>query len=158
MLAAMNAPQQGDPAPDFANESTHGPTSLADHAGRWLVLYFYPKDFTPGCTTEACDFRDALPGLDADVIGVSPDPLDRHRAFAEEHGLPFPLVSDEDHTLARAYGAWGTKKLYGKEVTGVLRSTFLIAPDGTIAEAMRNVRSKGHVERVRAKLDALQAS
>jgi peroxiredoxin Q/BCP len=157
MLGAMSTPENGDPAPEFSGASTHGALSLSDFRGRWLVLYFYPKDFTPGCTTEACDFRDALPGLDADVVGVSADPLERHERFAEEHGLPFPLMSDEDHALAKRYGAWGTRKLYGKEVTGVLRSTFLIAPDGTVAEAMRNVRAKGHAERVRAKLDALRS-
>ena len=156
MLGPMSVPQNGDPAPDFSATSTHGPLSLSGFRGEWLVLYFYPADFTPGCTTEACDFRDLMPGLNAKVVGVSPDPLDKHQRFADEHGLPFPLLADEDHALAEAYGAWGTKKLYGKEVTGMLRSTFLIAPDGTVAEAMRNVRSKGHVERVRAKLDELQ--
>ena len=121
-----------------------------------MVLYFYPKDFTPGCTTEACDFRDAMPGLDARVIGVSPDPVDKHADFAEEHGLAFPLVSDPDHAIAEAYGAYGPRTLYGKEVVGMLRSTFLIDPDGVVREAMRNVKAKGHVERVRSKLEALR--
>lgn len=156
MLAAMSVPQTGDPAPDFRGTSTHGPLALDDFRGSWLVLYFYPADFTSGCTTEACDFRDLMPGLDAAIVGVSPDPLEKHATFAEEYGLPFPLLPDEEHALAEAYGAWGTKKAYGKEVTGMLRSTFLIAPDGTVAEAMRNVRAKGHAERVRAKLEALR--
>lgn len=156
MLSRMTAPEIGDPAPDFRAESTNGPMALSDFRGDWLVLYVYPKDFTPGCTTEACDFRDAMPDLDAKVVGVSPDPVDKHRSFAEEHGLPFPLASDEDHEIAKAYGAWGTRKLYGKEVTGLLRSTFIIAPDGTLAAAMRNVKATGHVDRVRAKLEALR--
>ena len=156
MLARMSLPDIGDPAPAFSGPSTDGPISLRDYAGEWLVLYFYPADFTPGCTAEACDFRDAMPGLDAKVLGVSPDPVEKHAAFAEEHGLPFPLLADEDHAIAEAYGAYGTRKLYGKEVVGIIRSTFLIAPDGTLAEAMRNVRAKGHVERVRARLEALR--
>lgn len=156
MLASMSVPDIGDPAPDFSGPSTAGPRSLQDFKGRWLVLYFYPADFTPGCTTEACDFRDAMPGLDAEVLGVSPDPVEKHADFVEEHALPFPLLADEDREIAKAYGAYGTRKLYGKEVVGIIRSTFLIAPDGTLAEAMRNVRAKGHVERVRARLEALK--
>lgn len=156
MLARMSLPEAGQPAPDFSGPSTDGPISLSDFAGEWLVLYVYPADFTRGCTTEACDFRDALPGLDAKVLGVSPDPVEKHASFAEEHGLPFPLLADEDHAIAEAYGAYGSRKLYGKEVVGIIRSTFLIAPDGTLAEAMRNVRAKGHVDRVRARLEALK--
>ena len=153
----MSEPAIGAPAPDFRGESTDGPTSLTDYRGSWLVLYVYPADFTSGCTTEACDFRDALSDLDAKVLGVSPDPVEKHRAFREEHGLPFPLLADPDHEVATAYGAYGTKKAYGKEVQGILRSTFLIAPDGTLADAMRNVRAKGHVERVRERLAKLRA-
>lgn len=156
MLPGMADLQNGDPAPDFRGESTHGPLAKDDFRGRWLVLYFYPKDFTAGCTAEACDFRDALPGLDAAVVGVSPDPQGVHRRFESEHGLPFPLLSDEDHELARAYGAYGTKKAYGRETTGVLRSTFLIDPEGRIARAMTNVRSKGHVGRVERELRRLR--
>jgi peroxiredoxin Q/BCP len=156
MLAAMPTPDAGDPAPSFQAASTDGPLALDDLRGSWVVLYFYPKDFTPGCTTEACDFRDAMPGLDARVIGVSPDPVDKHADFAEEHGLAFPLVSDPDHAIAEAYGAYGPRTLYGKEVVGMLRSTFLIDPGGVVREAMRNVKAKGHVERVRAKLEALR--
>jgi peroxiredoxin Q/BCP len=156
MLARMSLPEPGDRAPHFSAPSTDGPLSLSDFAGEWLVLYFYPGDFTPGCTTEACDFRDAMPGMDAKVLGVSPDPVEKHARFVEEHGLPFPLLADEDRSIASAYGAYGTKKLYGKEVEGMIRSTFLIAPDGTVADAMRNVRAKGHVERVRARLETLR--
>lgn len=156
MLRRMTLPSVGAPAPDFSGPSTDGPRSLADYAGEWLVLYFYPADFTSGCTTEACDFRDAMPGLDAKVLGVSPDPVDKHASFVEEHGLPFPLLADEDHAIAEAYGAYGTKTSYGKEVVGIIRSTFIIAPDGTVAEAMSNVRAKGHVERVRARLETLK--
>jgi len=155
MLARMSELRSGDPAPTFSGASTDGPLSLSDFAGEWLVLYFYPADFTPGCTTEACDFRDAMPGLGAKVLGVSPDPVEKHASFAAEHGLPFPLLADEDHAVAEAYGAYGTKKLYGKEVTGIIRSTFLIAPDGTVADAMRNVRAKGHAERVAKRLEEL---
>ena len=143
-------------APAFAKESTHGVQRLEDYRGKWLVLYFYPKDETPGCTAEACDFRDALPGMDAQVLGVSPDSLASHRQFQENHGLPFPLIADEDHSLAEAYGAWGEKQIYGQSVVGVIRSTFIIDPEGRIAEAMRNVKATGHVERVRKRLAALQ--
>lgn len=154
--AAMATPTAGDPAPDFRKPSTHGEQRLADYRGRWLVLYFYPKDETPGCTTEACDFRDALPGLDAAVVGVSPDSLESHERFRENHGLPFPLIADEDHALAEAYGAWGEKSNYGRTYEGVIRSTFLIDPEGRLAEAMRNVRSTGHVERVARRLAELR--
>lgn len=148
MLARMSSPTIGDPAPSFSAPSTHGRLSLDDFAGDWLVLYFYPEDFTPGCTTEACDFRDAMPGLGAKVLGVSPDPVEKHASFAGEYGLPYPLLADEDHAIAQAYGAYGPKMAFGNEVIGIVRSTFLIAPDGTVAEAMRNVRADGHVERV----------
>lgn len=156
MLVRMSVPEIGDPAPDFHGDSTDGPLSLADFAGEWLVLYFYPEDFTSGCTTEACDFRDVLPDLDAKVLGVSADPVDRHLEFAREYGLRFPLLADEDYSIARAYGAYGTKTVFGQEVTGPLRSTFLIAPDGTVAEALRKVHADGHVERVRQRLEELR--
>ncbi|HEX7004256.1 MAG TPA: peroxiredoxin [Trueperaceae bacterium] len=146
----------GEAAPTFEKESTHGVQRLEDYRGQWVVLYFYPKDETPGCTAEACDFRDALPGMDAVVLGVSPDPLESHRQFQENHSLPFPLITDEDHSLAEAYGAWGEKQIYGQTVVGVIRSTFIIDPQGRIAEAMRNVKATGHVERVRKRLAVLQ--
>lgn len=137
-------------------DSTHGVKKLEDYRGQWLVLYFYPKDETPGCTTEACDFRDALPGMDAQVLGVSPDSLESHKQFQENHGLPFPLIADEDHQLAQVYGAWGEKQIYGKSVVGLIRSTFIIDPQGRIAEEMRNVKATGHAERVRKRLSELQ--
>jgi peroxiredoxin Q/BCP len=147
----------GDPAPSFDKESTHGRQRLEDYRGRWLVLYFYPKDETPGCTTEACDFRDSLPVLDAAVLGVSPDSVESHRAFQENHRLPFPLIADEDHSLAEAYGAWGEKQNYGQTSVGIIRSTFIIDPDGRIAEAMTNVKATGHVDRVGLRLAELRA-
>jgi len=140
----------GDPAPPFTLESDEGETVVSgDLLGRPFVLYFYPKDDTPGCTTQACDFRDRIGDfVDSGwtVLGVSPDGLDDHRRFREKHGLNFPLLSDPDHAVAEAYGAWGKKKLYGREYEGVLRSTFLVGPDGRIVAIHRNVRPAGHVE------------
>lgn len=147
-----------DTAPEFELASTHGRQRLLDYRGRWVVLYFYPKDDTPGCTTEACDFRDLLPGLGAVVLGVSPDDLDSHQQFAHKHQLPFPLLSDTDHRLAEDYGAWGEKQNYGKTYLGLIRSTFIIDPQGRVAEAMRNVKADGHAERVAVRLRELQAA
>lgn len=146
----------GDPAPEFSLPSTQGQQTLSALRGQWVVLYFYPKDHTSGCTTEACDFRDALPGLGARVIGVSPDDLDSHASFRDKYQLPFPLASDIDHRVAEAYGAWGEKQRYGKTYEGVIRSTFLIDPQGRVAEALYNVRAQGHAERVRERLGELQ--
>ncbi|MCA9835279.1 MAG: peroxiredoxin [Trueperaceae bacterium] len=146
----------GDTAPAFSLPSTQGTQSLADNQGKWTVIYFYPKDDTPGCTTEACDFRDALPGMNAKVIGISPDGLDSHSDFESKYSLPFPLAADENHSVAEAYGAWGEKQNYGKTYEGIIRSTFIIDPDGKVAEAMYNVKATGHVERVREKLASLQ--
>jgi thioredoxin-dependent peroxiredoxin len=154
----MNKLQAGDKAPAFKLESTQGNLNLADYKGSWTVLYFYPKDNTPGCTTEACDFRDALPGMGAKVIGISPDDLSSHQKFEGDFGLPFPLASDPDHKIAEAYGVWGEKQNYGKSYMGIIRSTFIISPKGQIAEAMYNVKADGHVERVQERLEALQQS
>ena len=153
----MTQLQAGDRAPDFSLPSTQGTQSLADHLGRWVVLYYYPKDATPGCTKEACDFRDlsAAARLNAQVLGVSADDLDSHGRFAEENSLPFPLLSDPDHEVALRYGAYGEKKNYGKTYQGIIRSTFIIDPQGLIAEAMYNVRATGHAERVAKKLEGL---
>lgn len=148
----------GDKAPDFSANSSQGPLRLSDFKGEYVVLYFYPKDHTPGCTTEACDFRDALPGMNARVVGVSPDSLESHEKFGAEFNLPFPLIADEAHALAEAYGAWGEKKNYGKTYEGLIRSTFIIDPEGRIAEAMYNVKATGHAERVAKKLQAAQAT
>ena len=148
----------GDRAPDFSLPSNQGVKSLAEYLGEWVVLYYYPKDATPGCTKEACDFRDlsAAARLNAQVLGVSADDLDSHGRFAEENSLPFPLLSDPDHEVALRYGAYGEKKNYGKTYEGIIRSTFIIDPQGLIAEAMYNVKATGHAERVAQKLEALQ--
>jgi peroxiredoxin Q/BCP len=149
--------QAGDRAPDFTLNSTHGEQSLEAHRGKWLVLYFYPKDHTPGCTTEACDFRDGLPGMDATVLGVSADDLDSHEKFAADYHLSFPLLSDPGNELAKAYGAYGEKNISGKAYKGTLRSTFIISPQGQIATAMYDVKAAGHAGRVAEKLRELQA-
>lgn len=123
----------------------------ADFAGKGIVIYFYPRAFTPGCTGESCDFRDSYDRfLDADyqIIGVSPDPVDLLARFRVEHQLPFSLLSDEDHSMADAFGAWGIKKNYGKEYEGLIRSTFVADATGTIEHAWYNVRAKAHVGRV----------
>jgi thioredoxin-dependent peroxiredoxin len=142
----------GDRAPDFTLPDDRGGTvALTDYSGKHLVVYFYPKAFTPGCTTQACDLRDGHASFLArgfEIAGISPDPVERLARFREEHRLPFPLLSDEDATVARAYGAYGTKKNYGREYEGIIRSTFVIGPDGTILEAWRNVKAKGHADRL----------
>ena len=146
----------GDKAPDFALPADGGGTaSLKALKGKKVILYFYPKDDTPGCTTEACGFRDSLPDFStagAEVIGVSKDSVARHDKFKAKHALPFTLVADEEGTLCEAYGVWQEKKNYGKTYMGIVRSTFLIGEDGKIAEAWRNVRVKGHVEAVLEKV------
>lgn len=128
--------QPGDPAPPFTLPDADGrDVSLADLAGRHVVLYFYPADDTPGCTKEACGFRDAwdeLGELGVAVLGVSPDDGASHRRFAEKYRLPFPLLSDPDRTVMQTYGAWGEKTLYGKKTVGVIRSTVWIGPDGRV--------------------------
>lgn len=144
--------KDGDPAPDFRAESdAGGEVALADLAGKRTVLYFYPKDNTPGCTTQACDFRDNLARLQSlgiDVFGVSPDSIKSHHKFRDKYELSFPLLSDPEHTLAEAYGVWREKKNYGRVYKGIVRSTFVIAPDGTLERVYDNVRAKGHVERL----------
>jgi len=134
---------------------------LRDLKGKWVVLYFYPKDMTPGCTTEACDFTEALPDfekLEAVVLGVSPDSPEKHRRFIEKKDLKITLLSDESKEVLKAYGAWGLKKMYGREFEGVIRSTFLIDPDGKVAAVWPKVRVKGHVEAVRQRLEELKQS
>jgi peroxiredoxin Q/BCP len=130
-----------------------------DIKGRWIVLYFYPKDNTPGCTIEACDFTEALPdfiGLEAIVLGVSPDTPRKHRNFIEKKALKITLLADEDKSLCKSFGMWQLKKFMGKEYMGVLRSTFLISPNGTLAYQWEKVRVKGHVAKVKEKLIELQ--
>ncbi len=133
---------------------------LRDLSGKWIILYFYPKDNTPGCTTEACDFTEAQPifeDLDAVILGVSPDSPKKHRNFIEKKGLKITLLSDEDKELCNLYGVWQLKKFMGKEYMGVVRSTFIINPDGEIVAIWEKVKVKGHVDAVREKLGELQS-
>lgn len=142
----------GDPAPAFSLPGADGTTvALSDYAGRKLVVYFYPAAMTPGCTTEACDFRDNLGDLnDAGyaVVGISPDAPEKLAEFQAKETLTFPLLSDADHEVMRAYGAYGEKQNYGKTVVGVIRSTFLIDEQGTVERALYGVKATGHVARV----------
>jgi thioredoxin-dependent peroxiredoxin len=134
----------GAPAPPFRLADQHGvERTLDDFAGRPVLLYFYPKALTPGCTTQSCELRDIRGDIgDAQVVGVSPDPPERQAKFDEKHGLGFPLLADTDHQLAEAFGVWGEKKLYGKTYLGVIRSAFLIDRDGTIAAAFPKISPK----------------
>ena len=132
---------------------------LRDLKGRWVVLYFYPKDNTPGCTTEACDFTQNLPDfeeLDAVVLGVSPDSPKKHRNFREKKGLKITLLSDEDKNVLQEYGVWQLKKMCGREYMGVVRTTYLIDPEGKVAYRWDKVRVKGHVQKVKEKLEELR--
>lgn len=151
--------EAGKPAPTFTLEDGHGAhVRLSDFKGRPVVLYFYPKDDTPGCTKEACGFRDAerkLARSGAAVLGVSPDGPDAHKRFAEKYRLPFALLCDPDKTVAKKYGAWGEKTLYGKQVTGMIRSTFVIDAQGVVRRVFPRVRVDGHVEKVLEALAAL---
>jgi peroxiredoxin Q/BCP len=129
--------------------------SSDDFTGRRLVMFFYPAAMTPGCTTESCNFRDNYTEFAAagyDIVGVSPDPPARNAKFKAKEGLNFDLLSDEDHALAEELGAWGEKKMYGKEFEGLIRSTFVLGPDGSIEKAYRNVKATGHVDRVKEDL------
>ncbi len=146
--------QAGERAPAFRLLDDEGAERELTDFGH-VVVYFYPKAFTPGCTTQACDFRDGhavFRNTGYQIVGVSPDPPDRLAAFRAEHHLPFPLLSDPDSTVAHRYGAYGTKKLYGKEVEGIIRSTIVISADGTVEHAWYNVRATGHADRVGAAL------
>jgi peroxiredoxin Q/BCP len=142
----------GSQAPNFTCKiDGDATTSLKDFKGKKIVLYFYPKDMTPGCTTEACEFRDTHPDfskINAEIIGVSKDSVKRHDKFKEKYELPFTLAADEDGKMCEAYGVWQEKKNYGKIYMGIVRSTFLIDEKGKIAAIWRNLRVKGHVEKV----------
>lgn len=138
--------------PSFSGLDQNGETISSDALlGSKLVLYFYPRAFTPGCTTESCDFRDRHEAFSAKgytIVGFSPDTSDKLDKFREEYGLPFDLVSDPDHEIATAFGAYGKKKNYGKEYMGIIRSTFVVDEAGKIEDAYYNVRAKGHAERI----------
>ncbi len=148
--------EPGAKAPAFTlTDDTGEKVKLTDFAGKTVVLYAYPAAMTPGCTTQACDFRDSLSALQAagiEVIGISPDSPEKLAKFREKEGLTFPLLSDPDKKVLTKYGAFGEKKMYGKTVTGVIRSTFVIDPKGRIEDAMYNVRAKGHVAKLRSQL------
>lgn len=152
-------PEPGEPAPTFElPDQDDRPVALADVRGRRVVLFFYPKDDTPGCTTQACGLRDGWDEIEttgALVFGISPDPPASHTAFREKFGLPFPLLADTDHAVAEAYGVWVEKSMYGKRYMGVERSTFLIDADGTVERVWRKVKPDQHLDLL---LDALRAS
>ena len=151
----QNRLAQGDTAPDFTAATDSGSFALSDRRGKHVILYFYPAAMTPGCTTQACDFRDSLDALNAagyDVVGISKDSPQKLAEFREKEGLTFTLVSDEDRSVQNLYGAWGLKKLYGKEVEGSIRSTVVVGPDGTVELAQYNVKATGHVAKLRRDL------
>lgn len=158
----MSIPEVGELAPEFALPDETGTVhSLSDQRGRWTIVYFYPKDDTPGCTVEACEFRDANETIHergADVWGISPQGVKSKRAFREKFGLPFTLLADEGHAVAEAYGSWVEKVNYGKPYMGVARTTFLVGPDGRIARTWPKVKPEGHAADVIAALDSLQGT
>jgi peroxiredoxin Q/BCP len=149
---------EGEPAPDFTLTSDAGERiSLSDFRGRPVVLYFYPKDDTPGCTAQACGIRDSYGDFEsagAVVLGISPDAAAKHVKFKEKYGLPFTLLADPEHEVAERYGVWGQKRFAGRAFFGVKRTTFLIAPDGTVAKVMHDVKPKTHADDVLAALAA----
>lgn len=152
----------GKKAPAFSLNNQAGETvKLSDFAGAWLVLYFYPKDDTPGCTTQACDFTAGIKGFEkaaVTVLGCSPDSPESHTKFIAKHNLKLSLLSDPDHTTIEKYGAWGEKNLYGKKSMGVIRSTVVIDPQGKVAHHWAKVKSTGHVQVVAAKLKELKGN
>jgi peroxiredoxin Q/BCP len=158
----MSIPEVGEQAPEFALPDESGTIHrLADQHGRWTILYFYPKDDTPGCTVEACEFRDTNETIverGADVWGVSPQGAASKRAFREKFGLPFTLLADEKHEVAEAYGSWVEKHNYGKTYWGTARTTFQIGPDGRIARTWPKVKPEGHARDVLTSLDEAQAT
>jgi peroxiredoxin Q/BCP len=151
--------EKGGRAPDFTLASDQGgEVTLSALRGKKVVLYFYPKDDTPGCTVQACDFRDAQPtfaGLDAVVLGVSADSVASHEKFRDKFGLNFPLLADQDHAVSSAYGVWKEKSMYGRTFMGIERSTFLIDEDGVVVEAWRKVTPQGHAEMLAGVLEGL---
>ena len=149
----------GDAAPDFELESDHGDqVTLAGLKGKWVVLYWYPKDDTPGCTTEACEIRDnwQLLSGEAMLFGVSPDSVTSHQKFRDKHTLPFPLLADTEHIVSERYGVWSTKTFMGREYMGVDRATFIISPDGKIAKVFPQVKPAGHALEIAQSLKELK--
>ena len=142
----------GDNAPDFTAQTNGGKTiSLSDYKGQWLVLYFYPKDNTSGCTKEACSFRDGMEDITAEsaiVLGVSPDSVKSHENFISKHELNFDLISDQDTSICQSYNAYGEKSMYGRKYMGVIRSTYIINPDGKIAYINSKVKAEGHAQEI----------
>lgn len=154
--------EEGAAAPDFTLEDAEGnPVSLGDYRGRYVVVYFYPRDDTPGCTKEACGFRelhDSIRARGAEVLGISPDDAAAHRKFTDKYDLPFTLLCDPERAVMERYGAWGEKTMYGKKTVGVIRSTVIVAPDGTVAKRWRRVaKAADHPAKVLEALDALAA-
>jgi len=151
----------GDSAPEVVLPVyPEGELKLSDYRGQWVIVYFYPKDSTPGCTTESCEFRDALPDFaaaNATIVGVSRDSIKSHANFTAKQSLNFPLISDSEEALCKAFDVWRLKKNYGKEYMGIERSTFIINPEGRIAQEWRKVRVKEHVATVLEALKALQS-
>jgi peroxiredoxin Q/BCP len=158
----MSIPAVGDPAPEIAlADETGAVHRLSDQRGRWTIVYFYPKDDTPGCTVEACEFRDANETISergADVWGISPQGGQSKRAFREKFGLPFLLLADTDHQVAEAYGSWVEKQNYGRTYMGTARRTFLVDPQGRVARTWEKVKPEGHAADVLAALDSAQAA
>ncbi|WP_438421467.1 thioredoxin-dependent thiol peroxidase [Bacillus siamensis] len=152
----------GQAAPDMKLVNDSGEkVSLTDFKGKYVVLYFYPKDMTPGCTTEACDFRDQhenFAGLDAVIIGVSPDSRDKHEKFKQKHDLPFQLLVDDEHKLAEAFDVWKLKKNFGKEYMGIERSTFLLDKEGRLVKEWRKVKVKDHVAEALRELEQIASN
>jgi peroxiredoxin Q/BCP len=161
-VAPRSIPAVGDRAPEVALPDETGTVHrLADQKGRWTILYFYPEDDTSGCTKEACQFRDIhneIQASDADVWGVSPDNAASHERFKTKYGLPFTLLSDEDRTAINRYGAWGEKDNYGKKYMGLIRSSFLIDPDGRVAKVWPRVTADGHAAEVKKALDKARSA
>jgi peroxiredoxin Q/BCP len=153
--------EEGKPAPDFELSNDSGETvKLSDLRGKQVVLYFYPKDDTPGCTTQACGIRDTYGEFEqagAVVLGVSPDSVSRHVKFKEKYDLPFTLLADPEHELAERYGVWGEKKYMGKSYMGISRTTFVIGPDGAIVKVMEDVKPATHADDVLAALETARA-
>lgn len=147
---------EGVKAPEFTLQDSEGKThKLSDYAGQTIVVYFYPKDDTPGCTKEACSFRDSYADFrqaGVIIIGISPDKVASHKKFKNKYELPFTLLADPDHAVCEAYGVWGTKKMYGREYQGVYRTTYIISPEGNIQRVFKNVKPSEHSQEVLAEI------